>query len=194
MIEAVIGSNLIIGSQGVVSLVIASYAIKGYRRLRSNTLKLFSLAFLFLFLGFAIEVFNNVVMVDIWVTYIMNAFHMLGYVFLGLSHVASVRKEVKEEVAALVFIPTVIMKSLGLYFLLYAAVETTIASMKREHRLALASSIALYLIFLGEFLDLIAIKGVPLALPGVLRFLGFIILLIPLVSVLGTSKKVEVEK
>lgn len=176
--------GVLLAFQGLISFIIATYSINGYLKLQSDTLKYFSMAFSLLSLGFLIAVVAQFVELGLWASYLINALHMFGYIFLAISHIISVRKEIAEESLPAMLVATAIMKSVGLYFLLYAAVETTIFSMKKGYKIALTSSMALYLIFLGEFIDLIMPASIPQTLPGLIRFIGFVLLLLPLLPVL----------
>ncbi len=180
--------SILLAFQGLISLIIAMYSITGYLKLQSDTLKYFSLAFSLLFLGFLIAVVAQFIELGAWASYSINALHMFGYIFLAISHIISVRKEIAEESLPAMLVATVVMKSVGLYFLLYAAVETTIFSMKKGYKIALTSSVALYLIFLGEFIDLVMPAGIPQTLPGLIRFAGFALLLLPLLPILKPSR------
>lgn len=192
-----VGIPVTVVLEGIISLIIALYSIKGYVKFQSNVLKQFSLAFIFLFLGFFIDAMAFLFQggLTVWVSYVSTGLQTLGYIFLAWSHISSVRKEIREgALPAFFVIPIILMKSLGLYFLLYAAVETTISSFKKEQRIAMLSSTALYLIFLGEFLDLIGLYYIPEVLPGMLRFIGFVVLLLPLALTIGQKGVVKKRK
>lgn len=169
--------------QGLISLIIALYSLNGYLKLRSDTLKYFSIAFALLFLDFLLEAASQFIELGIWGSYSISALRMFGYISLALSHIISVRREVAGGMP-IISIASVAMRSIGLYFLLYAAVETTLFSIRKGCKVALASSLALYLIFVGEFMDVAMLAGIPPILPGLIRFAGFALLISPLFLIL----------
>lgn len=112
-------------------------------------------------------------------------FEMIGFFFLFFSHIVKVHREQIMALAPfIIFNPIMAFKTLAIYFISYAALETAISYLRNRSRIVLLTSIGLSCFaiqsILGWILELIPYSSYLELLPITIQMIGIIILLVPI--------------
>ena len=122
-----------------------------------------------------------------------------GYFFLAFSHMMNIRGFSKiaaiPTFALLTVVPATALKAVGIYFLMYGIIETTIAYVRAKKFETLALALGLVLIASAEFMGWVSFlyptETIILVTSLVIRVLGFTILFIPVAKFVSLGGKIS---
>jgi hypothetical protein len=138
----------------VIALVMAIFALfvsyKGYSETKRPVFARLSLAFIGLSINFLLQFLADILMMYglvVFYDYLRlgaSFFEMIGFFFLAFSHMVKVYQEKKlAAFSFIIFNPAAAFKILSIYFVFYAALETTISYFKNRSKIILIIALGL---------------------------------------------------